>query len=210
MIRLQNSLAAALLLSVTTSLVAQLPVQFRGTIEKLAKSERCSPKATHRIKCTNTLLFGAKGVDLKSREGQTVLIKGTLRIAPCLTIEASSVESTRFTYRISSNGSGKFKLGETVSFRTRGPFLSLMPFVLAGGTTFVPLSTYGALQLDPLSSVLFETNLAIFGTKTIRIKIPNDKSLVGARIFGQGAYIRALPSVAGEFLNVDCFQIRAR
>jgi hypothetical protein len=204
---MKHILGFVTLLGLASGAAAQA-IEITGFVEKLSAPSACSPRATHRVRCTDIHLVAAASVNLAQFEGKVADLKGSLVLAVCPTLEVSEGVNAPYTYRITSSGSGQFKLGETASFRTTAPLLSAVPFVLAGGPGFVPLLQYGSFELDLLSTVYFEVNVALLGSTTVRIPIPSDRNLIGAQIWGQGIYLNLLSNpISGRMLNADCFKI---
>jgi len=207
--------ALALLTFLAPDLNAQatqeLSFQMTARIEKLAKAPVFAPKATHRARCTNVYLYAAKGVDLSKWEGKYVKLVGSPKLALAVLLEVSKIESSPYYLKISQSSGGAFRLGENVTFQTRTPWLSVVPWILSGKPSFVPVQQYGALTLDPLGLIYIQNDIALLGSVTKRVRIPNDKSLIGARIYQQGMYLSVSLSLAvtGRLLNNDCFQIQA-
>ncbi len=207
--------AIALLSLVAPDLNAQstqaLSFQMTARIEKLAKAPVFAPKATHRARCTNVYLYGGKGVDLSKWVGKYVNLEGSPKLALGVLLEVSKIETSRYYLEISQSAGGDFRLGEEVRFRTRTPWLSVVPWILAGKPSFLPVQQYGALTLDPLGLIYIRNDIALLGSVTKRVKIPNDKALVGASIYQQGMYLSVSlnKTVTGRLLNNDCFKIQA-
>jgi hypothetical protein len=199
-----HTLAFLALCCIGSAASSQLEVT--GRIDKLASPPACSPKATHVVRCTLVYLYG-NNVDLAPFEGKVAALTGSLALAACPTLEVRAAVASAFGYQITSSGTGKFKIGETASFRTTCPLLAAVPFLIAAGPSFVPLGPHGSLLIDPLSTLWLETNVALLGSNTVRIPLPNDKNFIGVRIWGQGIYLTFLPQLDGRALNADCFEI---
>lgn len=203
------SLVSCLIVSLLlpSVLEAQLVVELTAKVLKLAKAPTCSKNATHAVSCTDIVLLAGKGVNLANFENKHVSLKGKLLLRSCPTLEVTEIKTTGYHLKITALDSGGFKLGNRVRFRTRAPFLSIVPWFLAAKPFFLPLQSFGTLMLDPLSLIYVQNNIALFGSVTITVRIPNDKALIGALVFSQGAFVTLLPSIDGRLLNTDCFKI---
>lgn len=188
-----------------------LNVQMTAKIEKVSKPPVFAAKATHRVRCTDVYLYAGKGVDLGSWEGKHVQLVGTPQIALGIVLEVTKIESSSYYLQISQASGGAFRLGEDVNFRTRTPFLSIVPWVMAGKSSFIPLQEYGSLTLDPLGLIYIRNDIALLGSVNIKVRIPMDKALIGAKIYQQGIYVSVSLSsvVTARLLNNDCFTIQA-
>ncbi len=210
------SLPVLLILFLATTLTMDLHAQIgslslTGKVQKLAKSPSCSPKATHEIACTKIYLVAGTGVDLKGAEGKVVDIEGSLALALCPTLVVKKYTGAKYSLKISPFLFGKNRLGDTVLWRQTAPALSIVPFVFGAKPGFLPLLSYGTLQLDPLSLYFHKVDVALLGFTLNLIKIPSDKSLVGAVIRNQGSYVKlGTNGIEVRLLNVDCFTIKAR
>jgi hypothetical protein len=197
----------ALLMLVSVASAQLVPVDLVGKVEKATSN--CNAKITHKIACSDLLLYGDENVDLSKFEGQQVRIKGTLQLALCVLVEVTSAESYSYTMTCSPSLGGAFRLGESAVFTTRAPFLSLVPLVVSGSKLFVPLAEYGHLGMG-LPFIWVNTKIALLGFATTNCPIPNAKDLIGVTIYAQGMHISITPSgFTGRLTNVDCFTIQA-
>lgn len=193
----------------TTSATAQTTLTGTFIIEKLASAPRCSPKATHKVKCTDIHLFADTGVNIAQWEGRVADVEYRLEVATCVTLRVTKIGAARYYLRISPYRGGQNRLGDRVDFRTRAPFLSIVPFVFASKAGFVPLGPFGTLSSDPVTLLWIKNDVALLGSARNIITIPNDTSLVDVEIIQQSAYLSINSSgPTGALLNVDCFTIK--
>jgi hypothetical protein len=195
------SLAALFLAS---SLTAQT-VTFTARIER-APANPCDPTATHKVACTDVLLKSSV-VNLTALEGQRVTLDGAFTLGACITVDVTA--SATATYRHTVTSSNSFRLGSNVSFRGTCPFAGFVVLVLSAGSSFLPLSTFGAYMLDLPTSLLIGINLGLLGSQTTVIQIPpNDVSLIGGVIYSQTIWLDVLSTPAnGGLVNSECFTI---
>ena len=194
------------LLAITVTGKAQLGVDLVGKIEKTTSS--CNARITHKLTCSDVFLYGASGVDLSKLEGQTVNVKGSLQLATCVLVEVAETGTFRNVMTISPSRGGSYRIGESAVFRTRAPFLALVPLFIAGDKFFVPLGPFGHIGFG-LPVVWVNTKIALLGSASTTCPIPNDRGLVGVTIYSQGAYVSiGLGGIEGRLANVDCFTIQ--
>jgi hypothetical protein len=193
--------AATLLLSL--ALPAQLQTRLTGTIQKVAGTP-CNAKATHRVACTELLLYSSL-VDLTQLEGRQQTIEGTLRLSPgCTTIEVTAAEAP--AQRTTALALFGFRIGRPVTFTTFAPAGSLVAYFFGTGPGFAPLGQFGSLLLDPVGIVYWASDLSI-GIALRTATIPNDPQLVGVDIWMQTAWLQLAPTLGGGMLNPTCFTI---
>jgi len=200
--------AVMALLLLTGLASAQLvPVDLVGKVEKATSA--CSAKVTHKLACSDILLFGGASVDLSKFEGKQVRVQGTLQLALCVLVQVTSIEEYRYTMTCSPSVGGAYRIGESAVFTTRAPFLSLVPLVVSGSKFFLPLAEYGHLGMG-LPFIWVNTKIALLGFAITNCPIPNNKDLIGVTIYAQGIHVSVTPSgFTGRLTNVDCFTIQA-
>ncbi|MFQ5505744.1 MAG: hypothetical protein ACE5F1_13240, partial [Planctomycetota bacterium] len=147
-----------LLLALGAPLRAQA-VDLAGKVEKA--TNRCSPRITHKLRCSNIYLYSASpSVDLVKLEGRVVQLLGTLRLAPCILVGVSKATLSSHALTISSSGS--FRLGSNAVFRTSAPLLSVVPTLVAAHRFFLPLGDLGHIGIAP-PLIWVNTKVALFG-----------------------------------------------
>ena len=137
----------ALLLAISCGLLAlpalsQATLSCTGRIVK-APATPCDPTATHMIDCTQVLLKSST-VTLSTWENKVVDLTGNETVGACNIIDVATVANPAYKHTIT----GTFKLGSTITWKGAGPILSLAVIYLAGDSSFLPLSTFGALFID--------------------------------------------------------------
>lgn len=206
---IRYTLAFVLLAALAPATPAQF--NFTGKVEKLTKAPSCLPTATHQIRCSEIYLVPDASVDLTKWEGKVTKMTGTVEVATCPAFKVLTAASAGYKLAIKPSGSGaNFRIGETVEWKTTGPFLSLMPFLMAAGPGFLPLVNYGCFQIDLLTTLWLQTDVALFGSVRYLLPIPNDTNLIGLTIHGQGVYLVILPTLDVKVINSDCFTIIAK
>lgn len=199
-----RSAAAACALLLSFAVPAQaVPVSLVGAIEK-APSSPCNAMATHRIACTDVLLYSTK-VDLTQLEGKTQAIRGALQAQPgCVAIEVETAENA--AQRTSTLALFGFRLGRPVVFTTTAPAGAVVSYFFGFGPGFVPLGDFGSLLIDPIGAVYWTSDLSI-GIAIRSVTIPNDPNLVGLEMFMQTTWLQITPTLGGGLINPTCFKI---
>lgn len=197
------SFAAATLFLAFASPAQTLSASLTGMIEK-APSGPCNPKATHRVACSDVLLYSSK-VDLTQLEGKTQSISGALQVTPgCVAIEVETAQTA--AQRTSTLALFGYRIGKTIVFTTTAPAGSLVAYFFGLGPGFVPLGDLGSLLIDPLGAVYWTFDLSI-GIAIRSATIPNDPNLVGTKILMQTTWLQVTPMLGGGLLNPTCFTI---
>jgi hypothetical protein len=197
-------LLAATALSVPTQ--AQIPAKFTARVIKVA-SGACDPTATHQLACVDGVLLKSSTVNLATFENKLTLIEGTVAVGACVTIDVTAASNPQYTHTATSNN--QFRLGANVSLRGTGPFASLVALALSaspGG--FLPFDPYGAFMLHVPTTLFIDFQLALLGSYTWTIPIPNDVSLVGAAIQSQTGWVVVIGTPTGALVNAECFTIQ--
>jgi hypothetical protein len=185
---------------------AQLPTRFTARVIKVA-SGACDPTATHQLACVDGVLLKSSTVNLASFENKLALIEGTVALGTCVTIDVTAASNPQYTHTATSNN--QFRLGSNVSLRGTGPFASLIALAISaspGG--FLPFDPYGAFMLHVPTTLFIEFRLALLGTTTWTIPIPNDASLVGAAIQSQTGWVVLTGTPNGALVNAECFTLQ--
>lgn len=112
-------------------------------------------------------------------------------------IEVTSIQVTTESFTISGNGS----IGNHFDFTSFGASGGLALDLVALGTSFMAIGSL-ALQLDPVTAVILGAGaLNGAGEFKSRLDIPNNPSLVGLRLDGQGVILQ--PGGVIYTTNVD-------
>lgn len=112
-------------------------------------------------------------------------------------IEVTAIQTTTESFSISGNGS----IGHHFDFNTVGAPGGLAINLIALDAAFVGVGSL-AVQLDPASAVVLDAgSLGSAGEFKSRLDIPNVPSLVGLRVYGQGAVLQ--PGNVLYTTNVD-------
>ncbi len=188
-------LVAAALTTTVASLGAQAAVTVRCTpTDGSAAGCYYCPGFEHVIKWVGIQMHSAS-VNLLAYHDQDVVITGTWNGS---VIEVASVALDTESFSISGNGS----VGNHFDFDTTGPSGGLaVNFAALGNAFFVPFGDI-AVQIDPNSAfVLSGGALGTAGQFKSRLDLPDDASLIGLRVYGQGLVVTPV----GDFYttNVD-------
>jgi hypothetical protein len=171
---------SALFAALATTALAQTPVTVRCTpTDGSAAGCYYCPGFEHVIKWVGTQMHSSS-VNLLAYHDLDVVVEGTWNGA---ILEVSSVTSIAESFSISGNG----VIGGRFRFNTTGPngaFAANYAALAAG--FWVPFPGVAA-QLDPMSMVLLEFGVIGGGELKTQIDIPDVPSLIGLRLYGQGA-----------------------
>lgn len=174
------STVTAVLATLTTAALAQTPVTVRCTpTDGSAAGCYYCPGFEHVIKWVGTQMHSST-VNLLAFHDLDVVVEGTWNGS---VIEVTSVTSIAESFSISGNGT----IGGRFRFDTNGPngaFAANYAALAAG--FWVPFPGVAA-QLDPVSMVLLEFGVISGGSLKTQIDIPDVPSLIGLRLYGQGA-----------------------
>jgi len=172
-----TSLALAAL---ATSAFAQTPVTVRCTpTDGSAAGCYYCPGYEHVIKWVGTQMHSST-VDLLAYHDLDVVLEGTWNGS---VIEVTSVTPIAESFSISGNGT----IGGRFRFSTSGPNGAFAAnYVALAAGFWVPFPGVAA-QIDPVSMVLLEFGVIGGGELKTQIDIPDVPSLIGLRLYGQGA-----------------------
>lgn len=192
------------LLLLAPAVAAQLPVSLTGRVE--AVSNPCNPAATHVVGCTEILLRG-DGVDLGTFEGRVADLTGTSEgTATCpMVAVTAAVAAPASTSTISLGG---YRLNSTVIFTTTAPVGAAVAYFFSCESGFLPLLTFGTLELNPLTDFIYWGVDVSIGIALRSVRIPNEPGLIGQRALFQTAYVSVTPTVEAKLLNAGCFVIQ--
>jgi hypothetical protein len=192
-------------ISILTFLAA-LPAQQNITGRLIvAPASACDSTATHAVEGTPFLLKSAT-VNLASLENKVVDIGGVMTgPLTCITLEVASLASAKYQHTVTA--ANQFKIGTNVTFKGTGPFLSEVGLLISGGPTFLPLGVFGALLVDPANYVMLGPSLALLGSYSVTVQIPNDVSLIGGHIHSQSFWLTLVPSITASLVNSVGFVI---
>ena len=187
---------------------AQLTVTLTARVEK-APTTKCHTAATHIVRCTKTELYGATGVDLSAFERRAALIKGNLKLklgcppaVEVTEIKSAPASTSDFSF-------GGYRLNSTIVFTTRAPIGSIVVYVFAADTSFlpIPIADAGTLFLEATSLIYWTAGPSI-GVQISTLRIPNEPSLVGKTALYQTAYASVTNGVEFRLLNPGCMTVR--
>ena len=201
--KLSLLLATGALLALGTSASAQQRIT--GKVIP-APATACDPTATHMVENTS-LLLKSSAVNLVPFENKNVDLDGIMT-GPITCVVLDVLTAANAKYAHTATPANQYKIGTNVTFRGTGPFASLIGIIFTGGPGFLPLGTFGALLVDPSAYVLIGPTLAIFGTYSITVPIPNDPSLVGGPIQTQSFWATIVPAFDGYLVNTAAFTIK--
>lgn len=193
------TLCLALLAPVVSS---QQPVNLTGQIEQ-APPGPCNVRGTHRIACTNVLLYSAT-IDLEILEGQVVDLQGQLDVQfGCVAIDVQGVTTAvSTTNTLALLG---YNTGSPIIFTTDAPLGSLVSYWFSTGPGFVPLGPVRSLLLDPFATVYGWTDISV-GVAVRLVTIPACPPLVGTTFYMQASRLSLSPFGA-RLLNPTCFTV---
>ena len=192
---------ASLLVALTLAPVAmaQTPVTVRCTpTDGSAAGCYYCPGFEHVIKLVGTQMHSST-VNLLAFHDQDVLVTGTWNGA---VIEVASAQLITESFSIGGNG----QIGGRFDFSVVAPSGSLAVNCMAFAAGFAVPAADLAFQLNPATTmVLGLGTIGNGGEFKTRLDIPNDTSLIGVRVFGQGL---VAPTAAPAYTtNVDAKDI---
>ncbi|MEZ5966501.1 MAG: hypothetical protein R3F56_21880 [Planctomycetota bacterium] len=183
---------------------AQLPVSLTGRIEPATSP--CNPAATHVVGCTEILLRG-DGVDLGALEGRVVDITGVSEgttACPLVAVTAA-VAAPQSTSTFSL---GNYRINTNLVFTTTAPVGAAVAYFFSCESGFLPLLTFGTLQLNPLTDFVYWGIDISIGVALRTVRIPNEPGLIGQRALFQTAFVTVTPTFEARLLNAGCFVIQ--
>lgn len=189
------ALASFALATIAAPLCAQTPVTVRCTpTDGSAAGCYYCPGFEHVIKWVGTQMHSSS-INLLAYHDQDVVITGTWNGT---IIEVSSVALDTESFSISGNGT----IGHRFDFNIVGQPGSLgLNFVSLGSAFFVPFGDLG-VQIDPTSMFVLSGGVIGSGNEFgSRLDIPDDASLIGLRVYGQGLVVD--PAGQWYMTNVD-------
>ena len=174
---------ALVLASFAAVAVAQTPVTLRCTpTDGSAAGCYYCPGFEHVIKWVGTQMH-CSSQNLLAYHDLDVVIQGTWNGS---VIEVSSIAQTTESFSISGNGT----IGHRFDFNVTGTSGDLaFPFLSLASGFWVPFDGL-AVQLDPASLLQLDGGAISGGEFGTRIDIPDNASLVGLRIYGQGIVLK--------------------
>lgn len=175
----------ALVLALTPSADAQTPVTLRGTpTDGSAAGCYYCPGYEHVIKLVGTQLHSST-VNLLAFHDLNVVMHGTWNGT---VVEVTSVQLDAESFSISGNTT----IGHRASFSTFAPAGSLAANCVAFGPSFTVPAADLAFQLQPATALVMEFGpIGSGGELKSRLDIPDEPSLIGLRLFGQGLVLPA-------------------
>jgi hypothetical protein len=201
---LNKTLLALILILFAPLGAAQVAVDFRGRIVPLIPPI-CSSTVTHSVECTR-LHLRSSTVNLAQFEGQVVVIRGTLQLLSCPIVDVDVVEAAAERTTIFSLSS--YRLGSSIVWTTVAPIGSLVGLFISMNQGFLPISTFGALAIDPVGMAL----IGIAPSVTVAlhtVQVPNDPALLGFTFYTQAFSANLLGNpVTVSLLNPTCFKLR--
>lgn len=189
------ALASFALATVAAPLCAQAPVTVRCTpTDGSAAGCYYCPGFEHVIKWVGTQMHSSS-VNLLAYHDQDVVITGTWNGS---VIEVATVALDVESFSISGNGS----IGNRFDFNVVGPAGGLaVNFLSLGNAFFVPFGDV-AVQIDPVSAFVLSGGVIDGGGEySSRLDIPDDASLIGLRVYGQGLVVTPVGELYST--NVD-------
>lgn len=196
---------APLSILVLTSLVAaQLPVTLTGRVDRVTNP--CNPAATHVVGCTEILLHST-AVELSLWEGRLADLTGTSEgTAECPVVNVDgAVAAPQSTSTFSL---GNYRINSNVVFTTTAPVGSAVAYFFSCEPGFLPVLTFGTLQLNPLTDFLYWSLDISIGVALRTVRIPNEPGLIGQRALFQTAFVSITPTFEVKLLNAGCFVIQ--
>jgi hypothetical protein len=177
-----------------TPLAAAQSVMLRGKVEDVSGTT-----GQFIVDCTNVDLSSA-AFNLNLFVGSQTEIHGTWNGSstnPAVVVTA--IQLVPETFEIGGGG----KIGETAKPTVTGAPGSLATTFASTSTSFAPLGAWGSVFLGGNPFHTGTGTIPGGGTLELAIQIPNDPTLVGVDVFGQGAII---DTVGGTVLltNPDC------
>lgn len=195
--------AAGLLLALSAPLTAQQRIT--GKVLR-APTVSCDATATHMLEHTDVLLKSTT-INLTTWENKNVDLEGTLITTPtCATLDVTTAANAQYAHTVTA--ANQFKLGTNVTFKGTSPFLGFVGIIFSGARGFLPVATYGALLIDPLNYVLIGPNLALLGSYSTTVQIPNDPALIGGLIQTQSFWATVTTTYDGALVNTFSFTIK--
>jgi hypothetical protein len=173
-------------------------VTLRGKLENVPGT----PNAFF-IDCTSTQISSST-LNLNPFAGQQVLINGTWNgSASSPSVDVTSIATTPLSFEIGGN----VATGGEARFKAFGSPGDAAVVVAALGSGFLPFGAAGVAFLAPTSlMVLGVGTVGGLGVYQVSIAVPNDPSLVGLLVLGQGA-VYAPPTFL-LVTNPDCKTIQ--
>ncbi len=197
-------LRSLLAFSLTAVLASAQAVTLTGRVERV--TDPCNPTATHKVGCTDILLRSST-VNLAGFEGRMVDVVGTSAgVTTCPLVDVSEVVAA--PQSTSTLALGGYRINTNVIFTTTAPAGALVLYFFSCEPAFLPLFTFGTLQLNPLTEFLFWTTDISIGVALRNVRIPNEPGLVGVYTLYQTASVTLAPEFAVKMLNAGCFTIR--
>lgn len=189
-------------------LAATLPAQglrttLTGKIEK-APAGACNTAATHRVACTQVLLKSAT-VDLDSFLNKVVDLEGGISLGiDCVTIDVATAEpAAAATNVIAFLG---YRINQTIVYTTTAPAGAIVAYFFSADSGFLPLPFVGTMLLDLPTTQFWTTDVSI-GLAIRTMRIPNDPTLVGLKVWYQTGYLAIAPTLGIKLLNPGCFTV---
>lgn len=191
---MKKALALAALLVLTATSNAQ-EVSFVGKVEDVSGTTN-----QFFVDCTNAQLTSA--INLNPFNGEVVSITGTWNGSvnnPSVNVETIALAAETFEI------GGGAKIGDTSNLGFTGqPGDNVVGF-LATGSTFLPTIDQ-VIMIDPTKiRVTLAGTIGGSGILEMQFPIPNNPSLIGFEIFGQGAFVADDGTVT--LTNPDCKEI---
>lgn len=199
------SLRHCLVVTLTAALAAaQLPVNLTGRVERV--TDPCNSAATHKVGCTEILLR-SDIVNLAGLEGRTVDVVGTSVGAPtCPMVDVT--EAVAAPMSTSTLALGGYRINTNVIFTTTAPVGAFVLYFFSCEPSFVPVLTFGTLQLNPLTDFLYWSLDVSIGVALRSVRIPNEPGLIGQNTLFQTAAVTITPEFSAKLLNAGCFTIQ--
>lgn len=190
--------------SLTAALAAAQSVTVTGRVERV--TDPCNSAATHKMACTEILLR-SDTVNLTSFEGRMVDVVGTsvgATLCPMVDVtEAIAAPQSTTTLAL-----GGYRINTNVVFTTSAPVGALVLYFFSCEPDFLPVLTFGTLQLNPFTEFLYWTVDISIGVALRSVRIPNEPRLIGAYTLFQTASVTITPEFSAKLLNAGCFTIR--
>lgn len=183
---------------------AQLPVNLTGRVDRV--TDPCNSTATHKVGCTDILLR-SDTVNLAGLEGRMVDIVGASEGATnCPMVNVT--EAVAAPMSTSTLALGGYRINTTVIFTTTAPVGSFVFYFFSCEPAFLPVLTFGTLQLNPFTEFLYWTLDVSIGVAIRSVRIPNEPGLIGQLSLFQTAAVTLTPEFSAKLLNAGCFTIR--
>ena len=194
-----------LAVSLTAALAAaQVPVNLTGRVDRVTNP--CDSAATHKVGCTEILLR-SDTVNLAGLEGRMVDIVGnSVGAATCPMVDVT--EAVAAPMSTSTLALGGYRINTNVIFTTTAPVGAFVLYFFSCEPSFLPVLTFGTLQLNPLTDFMYWSLDISIGVALRNVRIPNEPGLIGQNTLFQTAAVTITPEFSARLLNAGCFVIR--